>query len=258
MISEEILESLGDDLDVCYSHDHWNALQLACGTDDVEVARHLLAEGADANRQHKSMAIPRVTPLHIACRVGDLDLVKLLLPHADINIQDQWGFTPLHYAVVARKKDVVLHLLSNGASSIITSKAGTTAGDIATHMNFEDVADALKSKLNLEADPTVPQFRSWLTHLGAGEYLKGFLEAGYDLRFVAQNGLTDADLDCVGIPAAKMGLRRKIAQLHALEQFYSPDEADDDNDGDGDDGEEEDDDDDDADEDDEDDAEESD
>ena len=34
----------------------------------------------------------------------------------------QWGFTALHYATVARSKDVVLFLLANGASAITLSK----------------------------------------------------------------------------------------------------------------------------------------
>jgi ankyrin repeat protein len=33
----------------------------------------------------------------------------------------QWGFTALHYATVARSKDLVLYLLANGASAIMTS-----------------------------------------------------------------------------------------------------------------------------------------
>ena len=34
----------------------------------------------------------------------------------------QWGFTALHYATVARSKDVVLFLLANGASALTLSK----------------------------------------------------------------------------------------------------------------------------------------
>jgi hypothetical protein len=73
-------------------------------------------------------------------------------------------------------------------------------------------------------DPTVPKFKEWLNHLGGGEYAAKFIEAGYDLPFIAQHGVTDQDLDCVGIPKSKMGLRRKIAQLHELSQFYDVDE----------------------------------
>jgi hypothetical protein len=76
------------------------------------------------------------------------------------------------------------------------------------------------------ADPTVPMFKDWLNHLGGGEYAAKFIEAGYDLAFIAKHGVTGQDLDCVGIPTSKMGLRRKIMQLHELSQFYSADEDD--------------------------------
>jgi len=110
--------------------------------------------------------------------------------------------------------------------------------DIAQQLNFEDITDALKSKSTLESgmshalpsccyliafdtpilrsDPTVPLFKNWLISLGAGEYSSRFIEAGYDLPFVAKHGLSDKDLDCVGIPNSKMGLSRKISELHQL------------------------------------------
>jgi hypothetical protein len=69
-------------------------------------------------------------------------------------------------------------------------------------------------------DPTVPKFREWLCHLGAGEFVNAFLKAGYDLTFVANHGISKDDLDCIGIPMSKLGLRRKIEALHDLNKFY--------------------------------------
>ncbi len=80
----------------------------------------------------------------------------------------------------------------------------------------------------LWADPTVPQFREWLNHLGAGEYLQKFIEAGYDLPFIAKQGIEDTDLDCIGIPKSKMGIRRKIVSLYNLDKYYTAEEDDDD------------------------------
>ena len=136
----------------------------------------------------------------------------------------QWGFTPLHYAVAARQKDAILFLLSQGASVAQESKNGSTAKDLAEKMNLVDIIDALTSKLNLEKDPSLPQFREWLNHLGGGEYLPRFIDAGYDLPFIVQHGLKDEDLDCVGIPRTKMGLRRKIMNLRELGNFYTAEE----------------------------------
>jgi hypothetical protein len=45
-----------------------------------------------------------------------------------------------------------------------------------------------------------------LTHIGASEYLKLFINAGYDLKFIAKHGLNDDDLNCIEIPLKKLGL----------------------------------------------------
>jgi hypothetical protein len=127
---------------------------------------------------------------------------------------------------------------------------GSSAKDIAVQLKFEEIIDALESKINLEkgkctnvvstklalhtddsfvvydtySDPTLPKFRQWLNSLGGGEYLFKFVNAGYDLTFIAKHGLEDRDLDCVGIPTSKMGLRRKIMSLHELSKFYAEEE----------------------------------
>lgn len=60
--------------------------------------------------------------------------------------------------------------------------------------------------------------------MGAGEYLSHFLDAGYDLPFIAAQGLQDADLECIGIPKTKMGLRRKLMSLYDLGKYYTKEE----------------------------------
>ena len=75
--------------------------------------------------------------------------------------------------------------------------------------------------LSVSIDPTLPKFRNWLSVLGATEYFHRFLDAGYDLPFIAKQGLDDSDLDCIGIPMSKLGLRKKIKVLHRIEEFYS-------------------------------------
>ena len=61
----------------------------------------------------------QVSALHIAVRAGHVDIVKLLIVHGDVNRPDQWGFSPLHYATIARNKEIVNILLSNGASATL-------------------------------------------------------------------------------------------------------------------------------------------
>ena len=73
----------------------------------------------------------------------------------------------------------------------------------------------------LFSDPSLPKFRNWLSILGASEYFPRFLDAGYDLPFIAKQGLSDDDLDCIGIPMSKLGLRKKIKLLHRIAEFYA-------------------------------------
>jgi hypothetical protein len=52
-------------------------------------------------------------------------------------------------------------------------------------------------------------------------YLSSFLQSGYDLTFIAQHGLSDEDLDSIGVPSSQMGIRRKLKVLHRLNEFIS-------------------------------------
>jgi hypothetical protein len=228
-------------IDALYTQDDWNPLLYSASVGELEAARYLLSEGADVNFQTQGKVIPQLTALHIAARAGNLEMIKLLTPQCDPNRQDQWGFTPIHYATIARNKEIVSYLLSNGASATIESKNKTTALDIAKELKFDEIMDLLASKATLETDPTLPQFRQWLCHLGAGEYLNKFLDAGFDLKYIAKSGVTHEDLDAVGIPGVeKRGIRRKLIDLWELGKFYTPEddeEGGDDEDGDEEDGE---------------------
>jgi len=50
-------------------------LLLGVESGSVEITRHLLERDADVNHYNKS----KVYPLHLACTIGSLDIVKLLL-----------------------------------------------------------------------------------------------------------------------------------------------------------------------------------
>jgi ankyrin repeat protein len=78
-----------------------------------------------------------ITPLHWACGRGDLAAVKKLALETsfEINIQDNFGYTPLHVACMLGKGkghyDVVEWLMLAGASEIITDQSGETPADVA-------------------------------------------------------------------------------------------------------------------------------
>jgi hypothetical protein len=229
--------------DSLYPYDDWNPLLIAASIGDIELLKILLGNGANVNFQNSSSSIiPQVSALHIVVKSCIIEAINLLLSQPDIlvNIQDQWGFIPLHYAVLSRSKEVVLLLLNNGALANIESKDGSTALDISKELKYDDITDIIASKTTTENDPTLPKFREWLCSLGAGEYLPNFISAGYDLPFISKHGMIDADLDCVGIPLSKLGIRRKIMAMHNLANFYEEDDDDEEEDDEEDDDEEED------------------
>ncbi|CAE7341779.1 ANK3 [Symbiodinium microadriaticum] len=160
-----------------------------------------------------------MTPVHICALYGHVDILVILVTATNADIQDQWGFTALHYAVSNRKIQAVQFLLDFGANASLTSSAGSTPLQIAQELGYHEIADILASKVSITEDPAAPQFREWLRSLGAGAYISSFFKAGYDLAFVAAHGLSDEDCDCVGIPTSQMGLRRKLKTLHKIELF---------------------------------------
>jgi len=52
-----------------------------------------------------------------SCRRGDLDRVKYLCEHkeVDVNLRDRWDSTPLYYACLCGHYDLVLYLLERGS-----------------------------------------------------------------------------------------------------------------------------------------------
>ena len=84
----------------------WTALHNATLYNRTDVIEHLVAEGADVNRQTR---YGEDTPLHWATRNNYTEAVRLLLDNgADINLKNDYNKTPLD---VARKGSEVESLL---------------------------------------------------------------------------------------------------------------------------------------------------
>lgn len=78
----------------------------------TEVARKLLQLNAGISRQADTKGL---TPLHYACRMGNFEMVKLLVEFgADIHASDEFGNTPLHSALMFHKSEVAVFLVSRG------------------------------------------------------------------------------------------------------------------------------------------------
>jgi len=86
------------------------------------------------------------TTLTVAAQEGNLEMVKFLINEKlDINHQDEFGKTPLHWAA-ERHVDIVEYLLAAGADVTIQNQYGQKPIDIAKREERKDIIKLLKEK----------------------------------------------------------------------------------------------------------------
>ncbi len=118
---------------------HWSAIR-----DDLEMAKALLAAGADVKAATR---IGLLTPLMMACRNGSAPMVELLLQAgSDVNAPNQDGTTPLMLAAASGKPDALKLLLGHGAAvNARETTHGQTALMFAAALNRADAIRVLMS-----------------------------------------------------------------------------------------------------------------
>lgn len=100
-------------------------LMIAALKGDLEIARQLIALGADVNK-------PGWTPLHYAATHGHLEMMNLLLEeYAFIDAQAPNGNTPLMMAAYYGPPEAVKLLIQAGADLRMRNLQGMTALDLA-------------------------------------------------------------------------------------------------------------------------------
>jgi len=217
----------------------------------VPVLRAWLSRGGQTNAPLIRSVAETWTPLMLACAEGDVALVRVIVETgggrasasigtkvladvssallelgAAVDARDSIGMTPLHYAAGHGHLRTIEVLLGAGAdtSPLSESPGGATAVDLAEMAGFNDAAALVKDPALVRAPRDGVSRREalglWLRSLGCEEFLGRFLRAGYDdLSFLASQGMTDADLDCVGVPNERLGLRKKLLTMHGVDAF---------------------------------------
>lgn len=128
-----------------FSADGFSGLGLALFFGHAEIARRLVAAGADVNEpSHNGI---RVAPLHSAVASGNPALVELLLAHgATADPVEFLEATPLHAAAAAGNGAMVRMLLAAGADPHRRTKAGKTAAELARDNGHGEVAEVLEKR----------------------------------------------------------------------------------------------------------------
>ncbi|KAL3087462.1 hypothetical protein niasHT_023710 [Heterodera trifolii] len=95
---------------------------------DFALCKFLVDNGANVNQNTTDDSNCHVTPLHIACAKGHLQIVKLLVEegNADIEIADFEGDTALLLALLKRKFEIARYLCDKGARTDRPNNAGLT------------------------------------------------------------------------------------------------------------------------------------
>ena len=152
-------------------------LEIACASGYAEMARALIAGGADADAVNNEYM--GVTPLMLACRSdarGTLAVVKLLLGHgADSTRTGVDGSTPLHFAcrslkpTSSERSEVARLLLARGAAFDLENKKGKTALAYGSRDIFDDeMRLALWRRLKLYAFGRPSKYTQSALHRVAG------------------------------------------------------------------------------------------
>ena len=96
-------------------------LHVACKKGDLSIVKKVLKAGADPNVTDRFGC----TPLYYACKKGDLSIVKKVLKAgADPNVTDRFGCTPLYYACKKGELSIVKKVLEAGADPNVKDKFG--------------------------------------------------------------------------------------------------------------------------------------
>ncbi|KAG8522996.1 Ankyrin repeat, SAM and basic leucine zipper domain-containing protein 1, partial [Galemys pyrenaicus] len=90
-----------------------------------------------------------MTPIMYAARDGHPQVVALLVAHgAEVNTQDENGYTALTWAARQGHKNVVLKLLELGANKMVQTKDGKTPSEIAKRNKHLEIFNFLSLTLN--------------------------------------------------------------------------------------------------------------
>ena len=112
-------------------------MHVAARIGHVDILSSLLEHGAEL----EGRASFNMTPLHVASCYRELEAGQWLLDHgADINARDRDDWTPLRWAVQRNNTDVVRLLLERGADVNVRDKDGTTASQ---HADKQEVVELL-------------------------------------------------------------------------------------------------------------------
>jgi ankyrin repeat protein len=129
-----------------FSTDGFTPLGLAVFFGNKDSVEALLAAGANVNLPSRESM--KVTPLHSAAAAKEVEIARLLIASgADVNArQPDMGFTPLHEAAGNGNIEMASVLIEKGADINATTNEGKTPLAFAIEHNQQAMADFLRKR----------------------------------------------------------------------------------------------------------------
>lgn len=113
----------------------------ACARGLYNTAEQMLRRGANPNQSNSDGTS---TIMHYAAAHGDERLLDLLLSFdADVNGQDEHGYTPLHWALATNNTSILQKLFEKGADVSIPNQDGESAVAMALKYNKFELREAV-------------------------------------------------------------------------------------------------------------------
>ncbi|KAI0229415.1 hypothetical protein LSAT2_020160 [Lamellibrachia satsuma] len=134
------------------------------------------------------------SPLHLAAASGDFDIVKQLLAHkCEVNIRDDYLFTPLSLASVQGHLDIVTYLMDIGSDATLSNV--NSAFLKATERGHMNIMEYLFSK-GADVNAVNSLDESALSFAARGQYnaVVFLLDKGANLHVIDQRGYTPLQL----------------------------------------------------------------
>jgi ankyrin repeat protein len=129
------------DLVITIDKCNWYPLHHAAECATPEMIELLLGINGDPNEQNDN----RISALHLVVKFNEINSVRILLQHKNINVdlQDNYGLTTLHISALKGNFQIFKELVNAGADLSMQNKNGLTALDLAKKFENQQIVDYL-------------------------------------------------------------------------------------------------------------------